>query len=219
LPSNDHRLQLIEYQRMYEAAGNPLWLWASRQWCRRVQLRFPPWLLAAFDHLTDAMVGVRAPEEQRFFAAQPYRHWKDALALAQGFYPQHGGGASDPFRSRLREIDDLHLAVRVRALVDGERIGQTKAAAVVASQCSVDQGTVEDAWAKYRQAARARPLSTQRQAIKRWDADIQAYKAGPGVRRPDVPMPPFGRPITASLRRKPKRGNRKKRGKVSNSPS
>jgi hypothetical protein len=197
------RLQLAEYRGLYETSGNPLWLWSAYNFCRGMRLRVPRWVLHEFDEASNRLMYTRAPDEQPFFDdARPYRSWQHAVAAAFGFGVGHDG-ASDPFRARLRDADNLHLAVRVRVLVDGEGIGPTKAAASVAHQCGVDEKTVRNAWTTFERVALAGDLDEQRAVVARLDREMQQYQQDNG--RPIT----LGRPITAGFRNQQKSRQRK----------
>jgi hypothetical protein len=188
-------------QQLFQQTGNPLFLWNVYQICRETNTPFPSWVLKAFDEQARRLDDVqnRDPDLSQFTHEAPYREWKKATLTAFGFNLRKYGGESDPFRAKLRAYDDLHLAIRVRVLVDGpEKLEPLKATAYVARKeggCGNSETTVRTAWKKFGNIARAFSLQQQLHEIQSLDVLIEQARQRDGAGAVYL-----GRPVVAKLR-------------------
>jgi hypothetical protein len=157
-----------EARRRYEHSHNPVWVHLAYLECRFWACEIPEWILKKFDDFARgverlAMSTSRAMENGDTADAE----WKAAIVETVGFRSSSDarGGQQNPFREWVRMFLAETLATRVRVLVDGEAVPESKAIMIVALALNQPESNVRRAWKNFAPLVRLGELTRQQSEI------------------------------------------------------
>lgn len=188
--SLDRRFEELRLE--FEAGQSPSTFWAAVRlaFLIREHLPMPEWVWKELDAIAGRLHSARwsSYDDQMNLDPGAAEDWQRKVLTAFGFHWSEAGGASNPFKADDRRIGFVHLAERVRLLIDGEGLNQTNAVMLVAQQQGASEATVLRAWKAFAAATRVASVEDLKHRVEHDDRKIAESLSLDPTNEPGPPL-------------------------------